>query len=102
MADMDHHLADHLDRAAETLTTLDRRIPDLAVAAAAFGADDAGLPGRLGRRLHTHWAAALHARSEEARRLASRLTDTAQAVRTTMREYAETDELAQRRLQREM
>jgi hypothetical protein len=95
-------IADQLDRAAETLTILDHQLPNLTVAAAAFGADDAGLTGRLGHRLHAHWTAVLQARSEEAGRVASRLTDAAQAVRTTMREYAETDELAQRRLQREI
>jgi hypothetical protein len=95
-------LADRLDRAADTLATVDRRLPVLAVAAAALAADDAGLPGRLGRDLHAHWAAVLDARSREAARLGSRLSEVAGAVRATRRAYAETDEAAARRLTREV
>jgi hypothetical protein len=96
------HLADRLDRAADTLATLDRRLPVLAVAPVAFAADDAGLPGRLGRDLHAHWAAVLEARSRETARLGSRLSDAAGAVRATRRDYAETDQAAARRLTREV
>jgi hypothetical protein len=96
------HLADRLDRAADTLGTVDRRMPALAVAADAFAADEAGLPGRLGRQLHARWAAVLESRSREADRLGARLTEAAVAVRATARGYAETDEAARRRLTREM
>ena len=96
------HLADRLDRAVDMLAAVDRRLPVLAVAAAAFAADDAGLPGRLGRDLHGHWAAVLDARSREAARLTSRLAETAGSVRTTRQHYIETDEAAGRRLAREM
>ncbi|GIM95271.1 hypothetical protein [Paractinoplanes toevensis] len=96
------HLADRLDRAADTLATVDRRMPALAVAADAFAADDAGVPGRLGRQLHARWAAVLAARAREAGGLAARVSDAAQAVRTTARQYTETDEAARRRLAREV
>jgi len=96
------HLAERLDRAADTLATVDRRMPTLAVAADAFAADEAGLPGRLGRQLHARWAAVLESRSREAGGLAARLTDAAGAVRATARDYAETDDTARRRLAREV
>jgi hypothetical protein len=96
------HLADRLDQAADALTTVDRRLPSLSIAPRSFGADDAGTPGRLGRALHAHWAAVLEARSHEAATAASRLTEVAQSVRMTRRQYLETDETVQRRFQREM
>jgi hypothetical protein len=96
------HLADRLDRAADALAAVDRRMPVLAVAATAFAADDAGLPGHLGRRLHAHWEAVLDARSREAARLSSRLAEAAGAVRTTRRDYAETDEAVAHRFSREI
>jgi hypothetical protein len=95
------HLADRLDRAADTLTTVDRRMPALTVAADAFAADEPGAPGRLGRRLHARWAAALESRAQEASGLANRLTEAANAVRTTTRGYADTDDDARRRFSRE-
>lgn len=96
------HLADRLDHAADTLSTIDRRLPTLAIDARALAADDAGLPGRTGRDLHTHWAAVLEARSREAAALAARLAEAADAVRTTARHYAATDDAAARRLFREV
>ena len=95
------HLADRLDRAADTLATVDRRLPALTVAATAFGADDAGVPGRLGRALHARWAAVLEAREREAADLAGRLTEAAGAVRAVARDYAATDDTVRRRLERE-
>lgn len=95
-------LADRLDHAAGTLTTVDLRLPTLSVTPESFGADDAGVPGRLGRELHAHWAAVLDARSQEAAGAASRLSEIAQSVRITRRQYTETDETVQRRLMREI
>jgi hypothetical protein len=94
-------VADRLDQAADTLATVDRRMPALAVAAAAFGADDAGVPGRLGRALHERWTAVLDARGREAAGLAARLSEAAGAVRTTGREYVDTDDSVRRRIGRE-
>jgi hypothetical protein len=91
-------LADRLDDAAATLSRVGRSLPDLGVPAAAFAADDAGLPGRLGRALHTHWDGVLTARAREAADAAGSLTDTAGAVRRTARAYDLADEAAARRL----
>lgn len=100
------HLADRLDRAADTLTAVDKRMPALTVAATAFGVSGAeagpGLPGRLGRELHTHWTAVLDARSREAAGAAARLTEAAQSVRATSQHYADTDDMVRRRLTREV
>jgi hypothetical protein len=97
-------VADGLEQAADTLTTMDKRLPGHAVPATAFGAagSGGGLPGRLGRELHAHWAAVLDARSREAAGAAARLAGMAQSVRTTVRHYDETDDLVRRRLTREM
>jgi uncharacterized protein YukE len=93
-------LADQLDQAAATLTTMDRRVPELLPGAGAFGADDTGRPGRVGRRLHESWAEVLRARAGEAAGLAERLSDLAHAVRAGSRDYAETDATVRRRLLR--
>lgn len=90
-------LADQIDQAAAALTTMDRRVPELLPAADAFGADDTGRPGRLGRQLHESWSAVLRARAEEAAGISARLSDLAHAVRSNSRSYAETDETVQRR-----
>jgi hypothetical protein len=94
-------LADQLSAAADVLSTVDRSVPGLAVSAGAFGADDAGVPGRTGRELHARWQAVLAARSQEASDAASRLTELARSVRTTSEQYTDTDETAARRLDRE-
>ena len=95
------HLADRLDRAADTLATVGRRLPTLTVASSALGADDAGVPGRVGRALHARWAAVLEAREREAADLAGQLTEAGVAVRAVARDYAMTDEAVRRRLERE-
>jgi hypothetical protein len=84
---------------ADLLTTVDRTLLDLAAPATTFGADEAGVPGRVGRRLHAHWSSVLAARAEEAADTATGLTDLASSVRVTTRHYAETDESAARRLE---
>ena len=94
-------LAERLAAAADQLTTVDRLVPGLTVAAGAFGADDAGRPGRIGHDLHTHWGAVLAARSAEAADTATRLTELADSVRTTAEDYTGADEAAAQRLQRE-
>ena len=94
-------VATRLDAAADALTTVERFLPDVAVPAAAFAADEAGRPGRLGRVLHAHFEAALTARAREAADAAQRLIDTARAVRATSKEYTETDDAAAHRLRRE-
>jgi hypothetical protein len=94
-------LAQRLESAADALTTVERSVPALEVPAGAFGATGVGVPGRLGRRLHTHWRAVLEARAGEAAEAAARLADMAQALRATQRAYADADEAVARRVERE-
>ncbi|HET6529644.1 MAG TPA: hypothetical protein VFH03_03355 [Actinoplanes sp.] len=92
-------LADRLGAAADLLTTVDRSVPELAVPAAAFGADGAGLPGRVGRELYAHWEAVLAARAREAALAAGHLQELSSSVRVTAERYAETDDAVARRLE---
>jgi len=89
-----------LHAAADALATVDRSLPALTVPAGVFAAADEGTPGRLGRQLHAHWSAVLTARAHEAAAAAARLTDLAEALRETERQYAETDESVGRRVER--
>jgi len=93
-------LADRLHVAADELAAADRSMSALTVPAGVFAADDAGLPGRVGRQLHAHWSAVLTARAHEAADAAARLTDLAEAIRETKRDYAETDESVGRNVER--
>jgi hypothetical protein len=89
-----------LDSAAAALTTVDRSVSGLAVPARAFGADEVGVPGRVGRELHTRWDAVLAARGREAAEAAARLAEMAASVRSTQQQYADTDETVARRIER--
>jgi hypothetical protein len=93
-------LADQIDRVAAALATMDRRVPALAPGAAAFGADEAGRPGRIGRALYAGWTAVLAARAREAVEAAGRLDGIAGSVRAGARDYAETDDAVRRRFER--
>ena len=93
-------LADQIDQVASALSTLDRRLPVLAPPAAAFGADDAGRPGRIGRALYAGWTAVLAARAREAADASGRLTELADSVRSSAHRYATTDDAVRRRFQR--
>jgi hypothetical protein len=94
-------LADRLAAAADLLSGVDRSLPSLVAPAGAFGADGAGIPGRVSRELHEHWQAVVEARAQEAADAAARLSDLAAGVRTTARDYHQTDESAARRMERE-
>ena len=93
-------LADRLEGVADTLTTVDRSVPELGVAAGAFSADDAGVPGRLGRQLHARWLAVLAARSREAAAAGARLSEMAGSLRAAERMYADADGAVARRVAR--
>jgi hypothetical protein len=95
-------LADQIDNAAAVLSTMDRQMPLLAPAAAAFGADDSGRPGRIGRALYAGWTAVLAARAREAATASASLTEMAQSVRAGARAYADTDEAVRHRFHREL
>ena len=81
-------LADQIDHAAETLATVDRRLPELTPAAADFGADDTGRPGRIGRALYAGWTAVLATRAREAADASAHLSGMARSVRDNTRDYA--------------
>jgi hypothetical protein len=93
-------LTGQLSAVADALTTVDRTVPTLAVPAGAFAADDAGVPGRLGHKLHAHWSSVLAARAQEAAEAAGRLKDLAAALRDTRQDYEETDRAAGNRIER--
>jgi hypothetical protein len=95
-------LAIQLDAAAETRTTVDQLMPGLSVPARAFGAEEIGVPGRVGRELHARWDAVLAARSREAADAAVRFAELAVSLRTTQQQYADTDETVARRIEREV
>jgi hypothetical protein len=93
-------LADRLDDVAATLGDTRRTLLAVQPSAAALGADTGGLPGRVGRALHDRWVAVLAARAREAADTAGRVGELGEALRTTTQRYAETDDLAARRLRR--
>jgi hypothetical protein len=93
-------LAERLESAADALTTVNRSLSAHTGSPGAFGADDEGAPGRLGRRLHDRWLQVLAARSHEASAAAAQLTRLAADVRLTARAYTETDDEVGRRIHR--
>ncbi|MEV6305152.1 hypothetical protein AB0M02_37465 [Actinoplanes sp. NPDC051861] len=95
-----NQLADQIDLAAAALDTMDRRVLALAPGAAAFGADEAGRPGRIGRALFAGWTAVLAARAREAADNSQRLRDIAGSIRTTAQEYTSTDDAVRHRFLR--
>jgi hypothetical protein len=95
-------LAEGLESAADALTTVDRSLAAHASSPGAFGAQDEGTPGRLGRQLHDRWLEVLAARSEEAAAAAAQLITLAADVRITGKAYAETDADVDRRIRRSM
>ena len=95
-------LAERLESAADALTTVDRSLSAHASSPGAFGADDEGTPGRLGRQLYDRWLAVLAARSHEAAAAAAHLCTLAADVRLTGKAYTETDDEVGRRIGRGM
>ncbi|GAA3346103.1 hypothetical protein GCM10020358_55790 [Amorphoplanes nipponensis] len=95
-------LAERLESAADALSTVDRSLSAHSASPGAFGADDAGTPGRLGRELHARWQAVLAARAQEAAAVSARLTTLAADIRLTGRAYNQTDDEAGRRIRRSM
>lgn len=90
--------AAQLDAVADGLAAVGDAVARVPVPA--FGAHEAGLPGRVGGELHARWVTVLAARRREAAAVAARVTQLAEDLRTTARQYAETDEAARRRIER--
>ena len=95
-------LAERLESAADALTTVDRSLSAHVSSPGAFGADDEGAPGRLGRQLYDRWLEVLAARSREAVAAAAHLTTLAADVRLTAKAYTETDDEVGHRIRRGM
>ncbi|MFI5934896.1 type VII secretion target [Actinoplanes sp. NPDC051494] len=93
-------IADRLESVSAAVGAVERSLSLQAVSPSAFGADDEGRPGRLGRELHDLWSATLEARSREATDIAHRLSDLADEVRMAARDYEETDDDVSRRIRR--
>ncbi len=93
-------LAEVLHTAADKVAAVDRGVEALAAAPGAFAANDDGLPGRLGKRLHAHWSAALAARAREAALASGQLRDLAVSVAQTQDSYHEADSSAADRIER--
>jgi hypothetical protein len=93
-------LPDRLTVAADRLTDAAQALRAAGAGAHDFGGDSDGVPGLLGSALHQRWTAALRARTDEIAAASARLAETSAAVRAIRREYAETDHLVSRRLQR--
>jgi uncharacterized protein YukE len=93
-------LADRLESAADALTTVDRSLAAHASTPGAFGAQDEGTPGRLGRQLHDRWLEVLAARAQEAAAAAEHLITLAADVRMANKAYIETDDEVDRRFRR--
>ncbi|MFI7539711.1 hypothetical protein [Actinoplanes sp. NPDC049599] len=95
-------LAERLESTADALTTVDHSLAAHASSPGAFGAQDEGIPGRLGRELHNRWLAVLAARSHEATAAAAHLSTLAADVRLAAKAYTETDTEVDRRIRRGM
>ncbi|ROT33983.1 hypothetical protein [Micromonospora sp. HM5-17] len=93
-----HDLAGRLDDAGETLARLARRLPYAGPPEAALDPTSPGRPGEIGRLLHRQWLTALDDRIRELSAAADRLADTAAALRSAAREYADADDAVRRRL----
>jgi uncharacterized protein YukE len=93
-------LADALLTAADTVTGVDRGVAALTSTPGAFAAGEVGVPGRLGRRLHAHFSAALTARADEAALTAAQLKELAAAVEATQDSYRSVDDAVADRIER--
>lgn len=97
-------IAERLDSVADALTTVERRLASTESLDAGLGGaasrEGAGLPGLTMKMLYDHWAAVSAARSREAADVAHQLARLADDVRTTARDYADTDAAVAHRIHR--
>lgn len=84
-------LADRLEQAAATVTSVAHEVAYLRPAYPAFGADGPGRLAEVGFALHQWWVSATAARAREATAAAAQLTDVAGTVRQVAASYADTD-----------
>jgi hypothetical protein len=90
-------LADRLEGAGNRLAAGAGALADTDPGAAAFGADQPGRLGAVGRMLHQGCSAALGGREREAAAHGARLVDAADLLRTAAARYGEADAAARSR-----
>jgi hypothetical protein len=88
-------LAQRLEGAGDRLAT--SGLVDVDPGARAFGADNPGRLGDVGRMLHHRWSTALTARAREAAAHGARLTDSADALRVAAERYGDAESAARSR-----
>jgi hypothetical protein len=90
-------LADRFEGAGERLAAGAGALSDADPGAAAFGADQPGRLGAVGRLLHERWSGALAVRAREAAAHGARLVDGADLLRTAAERYGDVDASARSR-----
>lgn len=90
-------LADRLEGAGNRLTAGAGAMADTDPGAAAFGADQPGRLGAVGRMLHQGFSTALGGREREAAAHGARLVDAADLLRTAVTRYEDAEAAARSR-----
>jgi hypothetical protein len=90
-------LADRLERAGDRLAAGSGSLADADPGAGAFGADNPGRLGELGRMLHHRWSAALTGRAREAAAHGARFADSADTLRVVRERYHDAEQAARAR-----
>jgi hypothetical protein len=90
-------MADRLERAGDRLDAGAGALVDADPGAGAFGADNPGRLGELGRMLHHRWSAALTARAREAAAHGARIADSAEVLRAAVSRYRDAESAARAR-----
>jgi hypothetical protein len=90
-------LADRFEGAGDRLATGAGALADADPGAGAFGADQPGRLGAVGRLLHQRWSAALTGRAREAAAHGARLVDAADLLRVAASRYGEAEQAARAR-----
>ena len=90
-------LADRLEGTGERIAAGAGALADADPGAGAFGADQPGRIGAVGRLLHQQWSGALAGRAREAAAHGARLVDSADLLRAAADRYRDTDAAARAR-----
>lgn len=90
-------LADRFAGAGERLAAGAGALADADPGAGAFGADQAGRLGTVGRMLHQRWSGALAGRAREAAAHGARLVDSADLLRAAAEQYRDAEASARSR-----
>jgi hypothetical protein len=90
-------LADRLEGTGERLAAGAGALAEADPGASAFGADQPGRLGAVGRLLHQRWSTALAGRAREAAAHGARLVDGADLLRTAADRYRDAEAAARAR-----